>query len=82
MRNRLSRPVENRIEGRQVHVSQVPPRMVLAGMWPAEPRLGSPGEVAEYLHKCINGGCRTLGELKRAVRRARDALREIAAAGG
>lgn len=65
-----------------MQVSRVSPAAVWAAMRPAEPRLESAGEVAEYLHKCINGGCRTLGELKRAVRRARDALREIAAACG
>jgi len=48
----------------------------------SEPVLASAEEIAEYLHRCVNGGCQTLGELKRAVRRARDALCRVAGKGG
>ncbi|MFZ5768526.1 MAG: hypothetical protein ACOY3F_07500 [Bacillota bacterium] len=60
-----------------MRVSRVPVEVLLAEMRPAEPDLRSAEEVADYLDRCVNGGCRTLGELKRAVRKARDALRQV-----
>lgn len=45
------------------------------------PRLETIADVADYLDRAANGGCRTVGELKRVIRTARDALRTIAEQG-
>ena len=42
------------------------------------PKLETVADVAGYLDRAANGGCRTVGELKMAIRTARNALREIA----
>lgn len=44
------------------------------------PKLETVADVADYLHKAANR-CRAIGELKKSVRIARDALRKIATRG-